>query len=230
MKKVFTAIFLLAAVSMFAAPQVTVIGKIKHSFSSNGLEVNAFHFKSELTAEQTAALIKSIQQSKLVVLAETQQVNEIVFSNSQIKNALTEFFKNGGTFYLWVPSWSWMNKPSKRMYGYFNYYKIYLPLGYKGFGKGKTVEAAVSKSAPEWVTSPGADFKFITAGANNRPLRGEWQILAAAPDGSAVVLMHEKVHGNGRVIVSYVPMLFDKKAAPFIDNLVKYAYGDLLKK
>ena len=82
------------------------------------------------------------------------------------------------------------------MYGYFNYYKVYLPMGYKGFGKGKTVEAAVSANAPAWVSSPNKDFKLITAGANNRPLRGNWQILAAAPDGSAVLLMHENVFGK----------------------------------
>ena len=230
MKKFFASILLLAAVGAFAAPQVTVIGKIRHAFSSNGLEVNAFHFKSELTDQQTAVLNKSIKQSKLVVLADTRQVADMLFSNTSVKNTLTEFFKNGGTFYLWVPSWSWMNNSPKRMYGYFNYYKVYLPMGYKGFGKGKTVEAAVSANAPAWVSTPNKDFKFITAGANNRPLRGEWQILAAAPDGSAVVLMCEKVHANGRVIVSYVPMLFDKKSAPFIDNMVRYAYGDLLKK
>ena len=230
MKKFFALLLLLAAASVFAAPEVTVIGKIRYSFSSNGLAVNAFYFKGELTEQQTAALNKSIKQSKLVVLADTRAVADMLFSNTQIKNTLTEFFKNGGTFFVWVPSWSWMNNYPRRMYGYFNYYKVYLPMGYKGFGKGKTVEAAVNANAPTWVSSPNKDFKLITAGANNRPLRGNWQILAAAPDGSAVLLMHENLCGNGRVIVSYTPVLFDKKAAPFIDNMVKHAYGDLLKK
>lgn len=220
---------MMASAALFAAPQITVIGQVKHSFSTHGLQVNAFHFKKDFSDANAGQLVKSIKNSKLVVAAESATILNAVFSSNQVKNALTEFFKNGGTFYLWVPSWSWMNSRPLRIYGYFNYCKVILPVGYKGFGKGKTVVCKVADDFAAQLKLP-AGLELRTPGANNRPLRGNWKTVLTAPDGSAAGIMQEEVFGKGSVFVSYLPLLHDRKADKFIACLVKYAYGDLLKK
>ena len=228
--KRFLALFLLvSAFGLFAAPEITIIGQVRHSFSPYGLKVNTFYLKKNFSAAEANKLIQSIKSSKMVVVAETATVVNAVFSNMSIKNALSEFFKNGGTFVLWIPSWSWMNSRPEKMYGYFSYYKVHFPQGYKGFGKGKIVTCEMDSKFAKMLNLP-ENMTLGTRGANNRPLRGAWQVVLRASDDSAAALWQENVMGNGKVLISYLPIMHDTQAAKFVEALTRYAYGDLLKK
>ncbi|MBE6368049.1 MAG: hypothetical protein E7052_09120 [Lentisphaerae bacterium] len=228
LKKFAFALSMLMMLSVFAAPEVTIMGQVQHHFKPYGLKVNAFYFKKNTSAAEYAKLVKSIAQSKLVVCAEGATVLNKIFSNKEVKAALDKFFEQGGTFYLWIPSWSWVNSRPLRMYGYFNYLKVQLPVGY---AKNKNPQCKITDGfANSWVTAPNKEFDLTANGSNNRPLKGSWQVVFAADNGNPVGFLQEKVRGNGRVFVNYSAMLHNKKAAPFIANLVKNCYGDLPQK
>lgn len=224
MKKLLFILCMFAMSGIFASNRVTVLGNHVQTFSKYGVKSQTFYQKNAFTDAELDKFCYAISRSKLFISAGYSTSLNSFFASAKGKATMDKFLDNGGVFYLWIPSWTWVKNAPKELYKYFAGKNIALPAGYGGAGAKKFFQCKITDEfTNSWATSPNASYPLTSAGCNNlKPAKG-WKTILTADNGKPVCMIFTVPEGKGTIIVNYSAMLFDKKAAPFFENLVKFA-------
>ena len=230
--------------SALYAGSVTIIGKKGAlDFDKYALNVHQFSSKELSKKPDTRTIIRvsqKIDQSKLLVLGPRLPISVIhnIFNTPEIRLAITNFLRNGGTLFIASQSWRFYGNSgalngfmkeaglprfnqNKHMCGHpDNKNSVYLKF------KGKVNPAF--KGA--WAKSPNKDFTiqglFSFADLSGTP----YQVVVKDDKfGQAMVIEADKVFEKGRIIFAFSFDIMRRASHPFMINLLTDIFGPLRK-
>ena len=238
-----TVVLMALCLAAFCYEQFTLIGKADFDVRSLGLKQNTFPVDYKLDGINHVRACESIDNSMVVVIADQVPAATLEewFGNAGVRNSLTELLRRGGVLYFGWNSWTNLNHPLPQTRGFYKSCGIPFPhIGIlaefdhptiKDFPKYGSPNAkcdAAFLRVPNDYTKGNGKGKFQMAAT--RWYKG-WnipglEVLFASPEGEPVMLAMRKVLGKGVAIYSTTFSPMRSKESPFIENLVRYAYGE----